>query len=83
MKPQILMDAENAWPEDETMPIIEMVKDCQEWNDTPEEINRRIMKDVNHMHRVFSFESDSVELINRFNVALRAGLKELNVDYTF
>lgn len=71
MKPQIIKDAEDNWPEDEASQTAIAHKNRAA--DYPEDTKwcaDALAKDITHMHKVFSFESDAKELIARYDAAL-------------
>jgi hypothetical protein len=68
--PQILIDAQNEWPEDEANLTANSHRDRQENGYTREESDKVLTRDILHMHKVFSFEDDANELVDRYNAEL-------------
>lgn len=66
----ILKSAQDNWPEDEAAIIHEYWQGCILDGYTPDELLAVKAKDIAHMERVFSSESDAVELVSRFHLAL-------------
>lgn len=72
MKPQIIKDAEDNWPEDEaSQTAIAHKNRAADYPEDSQWLVDALAKDVAHMHRVFSFESDANELIARYDAALK------------
>lgn len=65
--------AESAWPEDEAhmthATFVERMADAQDESDRVY-FREALARDVAHMHRVFSTETDSAELIRRYDARL-------------
>jgi hypothetical protein len=68
--PQILIDAQNNWPEDEASLTADSHANRQANGYTLAESLTVLHRDIAHMHKVFSFESDANELVTRYNAAL-------------
>lgn len=73
MKPQILIDAERAWPEDEAWLTFDTfagrMSDAQDDRDRRDD-SQAFLRDIAHMHKVFSRESDAADLIARYDAEL-------------
>lgn len=66
----LMKSAQDNWPEDEAAVIHEYWQGCILDGYTPEELIAVKAKDIAHMERVFSSESDASELTARFHAAL-------------
>ena len=79
-KPMGLFEsAEAAWPEDEASLTFDTF--TGRMDEAQDEADRKydsglFLKDIAHMHRVFGFESDAVELVARYDAALVSRMKE-------
>lgn len=71
-KPQIIADAEANWPEDEASLTADAHANRMQDGYTQEESENVLHRDIAHMHKVFSFEDDTEELVSRYNAALLA-----------
>lgn len=69
--PQVIIDAQNNWPEDEASITATTYKERLENESSDDKFAEELLhRDVAHMHKVFSFEDDANELVTRYNTAL-------------
>lgn len=66
----VFQSAQDEWPEDEALLTHEAFVQRREGGYTTEENAEALKKDVAHMHRVFSSESDAADLIKRYDARL-------------
>jgi hypothetical protein len=75
MKPQIIIDAENNWPEDEAYGLTETLKErlADAQDDTERSYERELFaKDCERMRGILRRESDGEQLVQRFDAWLAA-----------
>jgi hypothetical protein len=75
----IFQSAQNEWPEEEAYITVSDYKRRVNSGDfSPEELKEILEKDINHMVKIFSAESDGVELIARYKAFIRKEGLEIN-----
>lgn len=64
-----MKDAQDNWPEDEASLTADSYERCKA-DENAQWAQCQLHRNIAHMHKVFSFENDTNELCQRYNVAL-------------